>query len=672
MHAPLRALLCALPLLAYAASSPTPAFAYDDAGYLEYADRMTERLDRTWNDERGIYVPGSGGVDALVNAGLLLTHSVAAQEGHRGPARNDQRARRIARALVSAPVFIDHRPTLVPPGSQFHVPGWGSSMDSSAVGQHLVFDAGIVDGLVHAWKARRAIDLPDETAQMIVDRIHRVASSGFYRWPTIRLNQVNWYALIYAADATVTGRSGLLRRDLRAQLVALRVRVAQLRPRPALPVHPACAAVDPLERRLRRVREHRHLVPALLQPGAPRGHGAAATRRSRADPALDPPRDRGLLDARRLHELGQRARVRALAPGEEARPRPGGADRDRADAATPARPRVGALGEVDARPRAALLRAAARARGRTAGPGAVPALHEPADARAARGSPPRASRPTPRARSRRGSDGCAASGRRRCTPSTPTSGGSRSRRAPTTPRSSRPTSARSRTAASSSRGCSTATRRSRRGSAGVRPRRSGCWCASRAASACSPPRPGRSRVDPNVTPLRLTRAPSGTGASVRTRPGKVFAGPFRDLRARGTYTAGRFRAVTSHRFTPTSIETRWALTRLRGVARLQALALLPSWGSAARVVAVLRDGSRVSLRSRSVALARVRHFEVISRRSGYTVVPLRRPARAVARVMVPSRQSSAPDPGPTLAVELAHGASWRRVSFAVRIMVTRR
>ena len=90
------------------------------------------------------------------------------------------------------------------------------------------------------------------------------------------------------------------------------------------------------------------------------------------------------------------------------------------------------------------------------------------------------------------------------------------------------------------------------------------------------------------------------------------------------------------------------------------------------MVAVLRDGSRVSVRSRAVALARVRHFEVISRRSGYTVEPLRRPPGAVARVMVPSRQSSAPDPGPTLAVELARGASWRRAAFAVRIVVTRR
>ena len=138
-------------------------------------------------------------------------------------------------------------------------------------------------------------------------------------------------------------------------------------------------------------------------------------------------------------------------------------------------------------------------------------------------------------------------------------------------------------------------------------------------------------------------------------------------------TAGRFRAVTSHRFTRDFIETRWQLDRLRGRARLRADVLLPSWGGdSARVVAVLRDGSRVSVRSHPVALARVEHFEVISRRSGYAVEPLRRPPGAVARVMVPSRQSSAPDPGPTLAVELARGASWRRAAFAVRIVVARR
>src|SRR3954447_22715193 len=150
-------------LLLLAAAPPTVAHAYDDAGYLAYADRMQTRLDGLWNEQRGRYEPGAGGVDALVNSLELLTHSVAAQAGHVGPARNDHRARRIARALVSPPVFIERRPSHPPAGSQVHAPGWSNAMDSSNAGQHLVFDAEIVDGLVHAWKARRALGLSDET-----------------------------------------------------------------------------------------------------------------------------------------------------------------------------------------------------------------------------------------------------------------------------------------------------------------------------------------------------------------------------------------------------------------------------------------------------------------------------------------------------------------------------
>ena len=44
-----RALLAALLLLA--AGPPAAALAYDDAGYLAYADRMQERLDPLWNEE---------------------------------------------------------------------------------------------------------------------------------------------------------------------------------------------------------------------------------------------------------------------------------------------------------------------------------------------------------------------------------------------------------------------------------------------------------------------------------------------------------------------------------------------------------------------------------------------------------------------------------------------
>ena len=73
-----------------------------------------------------------------------------------------------------------------------------------------------------------------------------------------------------------------------------------------------------------------------------------------------------------------------------------------------------------------------------------------------------------------------------------------------------------------------------------------------------------------------------------------------------------------------------------------------------------------------MALAAIVRFEILSARSGYTVAPLRRPRGAIAHAILPTPQSSQPEPGPTLAIELAHGASWRRASFAVRIVVTGR
>ena len=46
----------------------------------------------------------------------------------------------------------------------------------------------------------------------------------------------------------------------------------------------------------------------------------------------------------------------------------------------------------------------------------------------------------------------------------------------------------------------------------------------------------------------------------------------------------------------------------------------PSWGSrSARVVAVLKDGTRVSVASRAVSLARVDYFQVVSEHSGYVM-----------------------------------------------------
>jgi hypothetical protein len=670
MHAPLRALLCALPLLAYAASPTTPAFAYDDAGYLQYADRMQQRLDPLWNEPDGLYQPGPGGVDTLVNSMCLLTHSVAAQEGHDGPARNDHRARLIAKALVSSPVFIEHAAPHPKLGSQTHAPGWTSSMYSATAGQHVMYDAQIVDGLVHAWKARKALGLSDELAAEIADRIHRVARSRFWRWPSIRLNQVNWYAMIYAADATVSHDPTLLRHDLHAQLIrfvlgpnfgaGLRFQYNPRAGRDARSNLDSTEYANIVLSFLRFYNQARHAGMAPLPRG---GRGLIRRWIRRAFSGywthggyLNWDSGLGFERWHQAKKLGLAqegligiAQTPSLQPGREwGRWAKWELDRGLRfyerlpvhDGGLPdpvffqlfTNPQtIGSARLAAAREEANAARALEAGLGHMRGE-RPPSLYayDPDIGRLAITTPTYNTaivavnqRAFPYggielARLFDGEQEVAAN-----------VGG----RAPA--------------------------------AFGLLVRQPGGRYVFASQTA-------RSRVDPSVTPLRLTRAPSGTGASARTRPGKVFAGPFHDLRARGVYTAGRFRAVTSHRFTPTSIETHWQLDRLRGRARLEALALLPSWGQGARVVAVLRDGSRVSVRARAVALARVGHFEVISRRSGYTVEPLRRPPGAIARVMIPSRQSSDPNPGPTLAVELARGASWRRVRFAVRIRVTRR
>jgi hypothetical protein len=189
--------------------------AHGDAGYWRFADRIAAELEEVWHPRAGFY--RSGRTEPQFNANMLLVQSVAAQSGHRGPARNDRRARRLAARLVESPPFIERG---APRGgtSQTHTPGWTTAMEGSGV-QHLVFDADLVDGLVAAYRARRALRLPDATARAIADRIHRTVSGPFWRWPAIRLNQINWYALMYAADADVTGDPSRLREDLRRQVV---------------------------------------------------------------------------------------------------------------------------------------------------------------------------------------------------------------------------------------------------------------------------------------------------------------------------------------------------------------------------------------------------------------------------------------------------------------------
>ena len=219
---------------------------------------------------------------------VLLTLAVAAQRGHHGPARNDRRARRIVRRARRLAAVRREGAAALEGRADARARASSTSMHTIAANQHLVVDAEVVDGLRYAWPRAASSACSTAQAAAIADRIHRTAMGSYWRWPTIRLNQINWYALMYAADATVTGSPRLLRRDLRLQLARFvarargqRRRRRQLRPRPALPLPAAHPAERADERRLGRVREHRRVVHALLRAGAPRGDA----RRRRRPPA---------------------------------------------------------------------------------------------------------------------------------------------------------------------------------------------------------------------------------------------------------------------------------------------------------------------------------------------------------------------------------------------------
>jgi hypothetical protein len=154
-------------------------------------------------------------------------------------------------------------------------------------------------------------------------------------------------------------------------------------------------------------------------------------------------------------------------------------------------------------------------------------------------------------------------------------------------------------------------------------------------------------------------------------PTRPYAGPFETLVATGRTESREVLVDTTHRFTASHVETRWAIAR-RIRARYTVDVLFPSWGKSARVEAVMRGGRRVTLaqlgaKRRAVSLRDVAYFYLAGEETGYVVVPIGKRPRAKAHIIKPGPQSSAPRPGPTLAVQLAHGRKFRRLGLAVRI-----
>ena len=211
LHAGLAAPLLASLLMPRAVdpcrSPPTPAdpSSFDDAAYWAFADRMQDQLDRYWDGEH-LHAQAR---DASAN--LLLTHAAAALAGHTGPARRDDRALALVQALCEGRRG-SRRPAT---GSQGHKPGWQDGIAGSSGIQHLVVDTEIAWPLMFAWQAREALGhgpghrRPDRRPH------HPTVNGRFWQWPTLRLNQINWYTRMYVAAATVGGD----RQDLHTQLL---------------------------------------------------------------------------------------------------------------------------------------------------------------------------------------------------------------------------------------------------------------------------------------------------------------------------------------------------------------------------------------------------------------------------------------------------------------------
>ena len=95
--------------------------------------------------------------------------------------------------------------------------------------QHVALDAEVADALRVAWLAADIAGLSPETVEASATPSTSPRTRAFYRWPSIRLNQFNWQARLYAAAATSPGDTTLLREDYRRQLPALPRRRASAR-----------------------------------------------------------------------------------------------------------------------------------------------------------------------------------------------------------------------------------------------------------------------------------------------------------------------------------------------------------------------------------------------------------------------------------------------------------
>ena len=392
------------------------------ADYWSFADWLAPYFDQLWDPDRALLPlrQRSVGPHLPQQRLLLTTHAIAALVGHEGdvpPGRPRARARapplRLAALERARRSPIEPRPAV--PHARAGWRAWArptrrwTSRSTRRSPRRSCTRGG--RATCCGCRARR-VDLID-------DRIARCARGPFFRFPNVRLNQINWHSEMYAHFATVTGDTELLVNDYRAAGGALRDGITQRRRAAAArPTSgPATASTTCRTSRRRTAFNldsaeyanmtchfliwYEQALRAGMVPLAP-GARAAAARLGRAHRLR-------LLDARRLPELGHRLQLQALARRPDLRARAAGPVRDRALPRFHARPEIGDWAKYMLDAGLALYERLSRDGGRTAR--ASPRRSSTTSTsrrsgRACASCSPRACRPMPRAPSCSGWAAC--------------------------------------------------------------------------------------------------------------------------------------------------------------------------------------------------------------------------------------------------------------------------
>ncbi|HSD79790.1 MAG TPA: hypothetical protein VLB47_03985, partial [Solirubrobacteraceae bacterium] len=195
-----------------AAAAGTPVGGWREVDYWGFADPIAAWMDRHWDAADGSYRVSRSG-ETVINAAMLTIHAVAALRGHRGASRHDERARRLARRLCASPPWSERtRPSW--PDKMFHRHGWVADLQHlDSAGMEKSVDPKVAEGLATAYRARDVIGLDAGDVAVMRDRVRRCAYDPFFRYPYVRLNQINWNSEMFAHLATMTGDTALLRRD---------------------------------------------------------------------------------------------------------------------------------------------------------------------------------------------------------------------------------------------------------------------------------------------------------------------------------------------------------------------------------------------------------------------------------------------------------------------------